>query len=114
MASPTNTQDLNIDTSIGLDLLLVGITKLSDILSCYFSIRDVDVLWGDVNVLEEIVVHVVVVGVGVGGLDGVVFVQVESHHILKTELPTLMETDEFSVDTKRAAAGGQAEYTGLS
>lgn len=114
MSCPSNPQNLYIDSAIGLDLLLVAITEFGDILSGYFSIGDVDILWRDVDVPEEIMVHIVVVGVGVGSLDGVVLVQVESDHVLEAELATLVEADEFSVDTKRTAAGGQAQDAGLS
>lgn len=114
MSCPSNSQNLYINPSISLDLLLISITKFGDILSWYFSIGNVDILGGDVDVFEQIVVHVLVVGVGVGRLDGVVFVQVESNHILEAELPALMETDEFFVDAKGTAAGGQAEDTGVS
>jgi hypothetical protein len=61
MASPANTQYLNINPSISLDLFLIIGTKLDHILSLDFSIRNVDVFFGYVDVIEEMVVHVVVV-----------------------------------------------------
>lgn len=74
MSSPSNTQYLDIDSSISFDLFLIISTKLDHILSLDFSIRNVNIFFGYVDVIEEVIVHVVVVGLGVIILDGIVFI----------------------------------------
>jgi hypothetical protein len=74
VASPADTQDLNINTSIFFDLLFIVSAKLDYIFSFDLSVGDIDAFLGDVNVIEEMVVHVVVVGLWVIIFDGVVFI----------------------------------------
>lgn len=74
MSSPANTQYLNIDSPIGFDLFLIIGAKLHHILSDYFSIRNVNVFFGYVDVIEEIVVHVIVVWLRVIIFDRVVLI----------------------------------------
>ncbi len=74
VTSPADPQDLNINTSILFDLFLIISTKLYYIFSFDFSIRNIDVFLGDVNVIEEMMVHVVVVGLRVIIFDRIVFV----------------------------------------
>ena len=106
MTSPTNSQYLNIDPSISLDLFLIIRTKLYHILSFYLSIWNVNVFFGYVDMIEEMVVHVVVVRLRVIIFDRIVFIKVECHHIFKTEIAVFVQTNEFSVDANGSAPCG--------
>jgi hypothetical protein len=61
MSRTSNTQQLNIDASIGIDLLFVLLAELGDLPSLELSIGNVDVFSGNVDVVEKVEVHVVVV-----------------------------------------------------
>ncbi len=114
MACSTNTQDLDINASVGFDLFLIAIAEFSHLLPLYFSIGNVDVFRGDIYMFEEIVVHVIVVRVRITGLDGIVLVQVESYHIFEAKLTTLMEADELPIDPQGTTASGKSEDAGVS
>ncbi len=65
VAGPSNTQDLNVDSTKRLDFLFVIFTELSYLSSFDFSIWNVDVLFGNVDMLEEVVPHVEIIWFGV-------------------------------------------------
>ena len=64
--------------------------------------------------VEEVVVHVVVVGLSVVPLDRVVLIEVESHHVLEAQFPRAVQPDQLLVHPDRSAAGRQPEHEGLS
>ena len=61
VTGPSNTQDLNVDSTKRLDFLFVIFTELSYLSSFDFSIWNVDVLFGNVDMLEEVVPHVEII-----------------------------------------------------
>lgn len=107
VSSSTDTQNLYVYSSIRFDLFLIVGTKLGDVLSFYFSIWNIDICRGNVDVFEQILVHVVMIRVGVAWFYGIVFVQVERHHILKTQLSVLVKSDKFSIDSQGTASRGK-------
>lgn len=109
VTSAANAQNLNIYPSIGLDLVLIVRTKLNHILSPDLAIGNVDIFPGNVDVVEEVVIHVVIVRLGVVVLDGIVLVQVESDHPLKTQLSVFVQTHQLPVNSDRSAPRGQAQ-----
>ena len=84
MSCPSNTQDLNIDPPIRFDFMLIICTKLSDFWPIDLSIRNVNIFLGDVYVVEEVDVHVIVIGFGVVVGYWIIFIQIESHHVFKS------------------------------
>ena len=61
MASPSDTENLNVDASVRLDFLFIILAEFGDFGSFDFSVGNIDVFFGNVNVLEEIVPHVKIV-----------------------------------------------------
>jgi hypothetical protein len=62
-----------------------------------FAVRYVYVGFGDVYVVEEVVVHVMVIALFVGFLDGVVFVKVESGYLRKIDKSGAVHTHKFGI-----------------
>lgn len=90
MSWSPNTKDLKVNSSELFDFLFIIPTELGDLASLNLSVRDVDVFSGDVDVIEEVVVHVIVVGLGVGPFDGVVLIEVERYDVFKTDFSILI------------------------
>lgn len=98
--SSSNAQNLQVDSSIGLDFLFIVGTELDDSRSFDLAVRNIDVFLGDVNMIEEVVVHVVIVGFWVVFLDGVVFIQVEGNYVLETHLSIAIHADELTINSQ--------------
>ena len=73
------------------------------------AIEDVDVLFLDVNVVEEVVPHEGMVALGVVHIEANVLVHVEGHHILEAQHSALVEFRQVLVESKGGTAGGAAE-----
>ena len=114
VTSAANAQNLNIDSSIRFDLVLIVRTKLDHTLSADLPIGNVDVFAGNVDVVEEVVIHVVIVRLGVVVPDGIVLVQVESDHLLKTQLAVFVQTHQLPVNSDGSAPRGQTQNEDLT
>ena len=61
MACPSNAQYLQIDTTVVFYFFLIVFAELRNLLSWKLPIRNVDILWGDVHMVEQVLPHVVIV-----------------------------------------------------
>lgn len=114
MSSPSDSEDLQVDASIELNLLLVVLAELYDRFPRDLAVGDVDVLSRDIDVVEQVQIHVVVVGLGVVALDRIVLVQIEGHYVLETELASLVHLHQLAVNCNWCAPRGQSQHEGLS
>ena len=114
MSRSANTQKLDINSPVRINFFLVIQTKFSDVFSANLSVRDVDVLSGDVDVVEKIEIHVVVVRFRVALQYREVLIQVEGYHVLKTESLFLVHSDQLFVNSEGSTPGGQTQHAGLS
>lgn len=89
VASPPNTQHLQIYSPVAFYLLLVSLTELPNFFFGKLTIGDVYVFFGDVDVVEQVIPHKVIVTLDVVLGDRVVLVQVKGHHILEGYLSLL-------------------------
>jgi hypothetical protein len=77
--APSDPQELEVDAPGAPDRLLVGLAIPIQVVAGDGAVGDVDVLRGNVDVLEEVLPHETDVAVGAVRLHGVVLVQVEGH-----------------------------------
>ena len=113
MSRPPNAKQLDVDSSEGIDFFLVLETELGHIFSGNFSIWNIDVFPGDINMVEKVEVHVVVVGFRVIIGNWEILVQIEGHHILEAQTFFLVHPDQLLIDSQGSAASGQTQYAGL-
>ncbi len=83
VSSSSNTKDLDVDTSIGLNFLLIIFTELCHLWSFDLSIRYVDIFLGNINVLEKIVPHVKVVWFRIVMFYWVIFIKIKGDDVFK-------------------------------
>ena len=83
MPSPTDAEYLQVDSPITLYLFLVILAVGGDLIPVDFSVRDICVLERDVDVVEEVVFHVVIVALWVFTGNRVVLIEVEGDHVLE-------------------------------
>lgn len=114
MSCTSNTKNLYIDSSIWLDLAFIICAKLHNCLSWDFAIGDIDILLRNVDMVEKMVVHVVVVGLSIIVLDWVVLVEIEGHHIFEAQLSWTIKTNQLLIDLNWSATGCKAKHKDLS
>ena len=108
MAVPSDPQDLQIDPATFDDPLLVPLAERLVIIGR--SGGDVDVLLGDVDVLEQILVHEVVVALRMPLRQTHVLVQVEGGDLREIQALILVESHQFLIQPQRGGAGSQAQH----
>lgn len=62
MSCSADAQDLQINPSIAINFLLIVLTVLCYFFSGHLTIWNVDIFLRDVDVIEKVVAHVVIVG----------------------------------------------------
>jgi hypothetical protein len=113
VSSSPDSQYLDIYPSVRLHFLLVIPAVLYHVFSLDLAIRNIDILFRDINVVEEVMVHIIVVGLCVVVLDGIVLVQIESYHILEAELAILMHEDELFIHPNWSTPCCQSQHKGF-
>lgn len=73
------------------------------------AVEDMDVLFLDVDVVEEVIPHEAVVALGMIDGKAYIFVHIEGHYILKREDSFLIELYQVLVEAERGAAGGTSQ-----
>ena len=99
-----------IDSAVRRDLFLVTSALCLEILS--HTVKNVDILCGNVYMIEEVVVHEVPVALVVILGKTNVFVHIEGNYVLEGNLTLLIHLDELLVNSERRRAGGKAEDEG--
>jgi len=97
VSSSTHTEDLNVDSSIREYFFLIVRTEIDDFSSIDLSVRNVDVFFGNIDVIKKMVVHVVVVRLFIVFLNRIVLIEVECHHILETKLTLFVKSYQFTI-----------------
>ena len=98
VSSPSNAKNLNINSAKRLDFLFIIFTELRHLSSFDFSVWNVDVLFGNVDMLEEIVPHVKIIWFRVVVQDGVIFIEIKSNHVLEWKSFFFVESYQLSVN----------------
>lgn len=97
MASPSDAQHLQIYSSVAFYFFLISFTELSDLFLGEFAIWDVNVFFGNIDVVEQVLSHEVVVALNIILGDRVVLVQVKGHHILEGYLSLLAHSHQLLI-----------------
>ena len=107
VAVNTGAAEEQVDATVGSDLRFV---------TCAFgfqisrhTVKNVHVLFRDVDVVEEIVMHEEPVALMMGLRQADVFVHVERHDVLEADFSGLVVFDEALIDAERGGAGREAE-----
>ena len=97
MSVGTNTANEQVDTTSLLNHLLVMCTLSFQILGV--AVQDVDILFGDVDMVEQVASHkrVITLGVFLGQVD--ILVHVERHHVLKGHTAFLVSFNKTGIHT---------------
>lgn len=73
------------------------------------AVRDVDLVGGDVDGVEEIFVHIMVVALVASGVERVVFVEVKGGDLAEVDFAGFVAFDDFGVGAEWGATGGESE-----
>ena len=98
-----------IDSSIAFYFIFVIGTEFGHFVSGDLSVWNVNVFFGNVDVVEEVRLHVIVVGFDVVVLDWIVLIQVKCHYVFERKLFFFMHSDQLFVDHKRCASSSKSE-----
>ena len=110
VAIHTGTAQEQVDAAVGSDLVLVALALSLQVSS--HAVEDVDILSGDIDVVEEVVVHEVPVALVMLAGQTNVLVHIEGYHILEGDLAGLILLDQALVNTQRRGTGGQTQDEG--
>src|SRR5262249_34203651 len=97
VAGTADAEHLQVDTAGAANLLLVAGTVILGLVDGDGAVRNVNVLRGDVDVVEERLLHPAPVTLRVVRLHGEVFVEVERHHAREVQVRLPMKADQFTV-----------------
>ena len=100
-----------VDASCCLNGFLVVLALCLQVLG--IAIEDMDVLFLNVDVVEEVVPHEAMIAFGVLFGEVHVLVHVERDHVLERYLAGLVHGNQFSVHSQRGTAGWATEFKGL-
>ena len=112
VAGAADAEDLHVDAAGLLDEQLVPRAVVLGLLRRRGAGGDVDVLVGDVDVVEERLPHPAVVGVRVVGRHRVVFVEVEGDDAGEVQAVLAVQPDQLAVQPDGGGAGRQAQDGG--
>ena len=102
------TAEEQINAAQGRDLVLITLALCLEIL-CH-TVENVDVLCGNVDVVEEIIVHEVPVALVMLAGQTYVLVHIEGHNVLEGDLARLIHFNESLVNAKGRRARGKTEH----
>lgn len=105
MSSSANTENLEVETSESGNLLFVVLAELVDLRLLQSTVRNIDIFLWNINMVEEMVFHVLIIALESCFGDWVVLIEVEGDHVLERESLFLVKSDEFHVDSFRGGAG---------
>ena len=103
VAVNTGAAQKQVDAAVGSDLILVTLALGFQILS--HAVEDVDVLSGNVDVVEEIIVHEVPVALVMLTGQADILVHIEGNNILKGYFASLILLNQALVNTQRGRTG---------
>ena len=106
VAIAADAKDLEIDAAEGGDLIIILI-HVSDIIANAFE----DVGFGliDIDMIEEVIVHEITIGLVMGALEADVFVEVEGGDVFEADASFFVGLHHIGVDLKRGGSGGKAQ-----
>ena len=112
MTIGTDTAEEEMNTANIFDLLLITCTLGSEVGS--ITVEDIDVLFADVDMREEVIPHEAVIALRMlfGQVD--ILVHIESDYIAEGNLAGLVQFDQFAVHTEGRRAGRQTQYKRLA
>ncbi len=114
MSVATNPRQEQLDPAVRFDLLLVLVALRDQILG--HAVKNVHILLGNVNVLEEMGVHKGVVGLRVVVREADILVHVERDNVLEGNTSLLVQLHEpgkwvgFINDKKKKKKGSEEKY----
>jgi len=97
MPSPSNPQNLYIYAPISSYFLLILQTEISDLFSTDFSIGNIDIFPRDINMVEQVKIHIVVVRLTICFRDWEILIQVESDHVFETHLSAFIHSYQLTI-----------------
>ncbi len=114
VARAADAENLEVEAATGLDLVFVGLAVGRNLLGGERAAGEVHVLGLDVDVIEQVGVHEVPVGLHVLMGQARVLVEVEGRHVGEGEALLLVEADQLGVEGQRRGARGEAQHNPLA
>lgn len=97
VASSTDSQNLNIDATIAFNFFLIFLAILGYLLSWQFSIRNIYILWQNVDMIKQILSHVKVIALSVCLQNRIILIKIKCDHILKGNFFFIIKSYELFV-----------------
>ncbi len=110
MAGLADAEYLEVDPAGLADGLLIPGRVAGHVLPLDVPAGDVDLGGSDVDVVEQVLVHVAVVRMDAAGRHRVIFIEVEGLDVLERQPFLAVHPDELAVDTDRCRTGGESQY----
>ncbi len=112
VSGATDAENLQVDAARPSNLLFVADAIVLGVFGVDGAIGHIDVLWRNVDVIEERLLHPTAIALGVVRLHGEVFVEVEGDDVREVEVGLAVQANEFAVQADGRGAGWQAENGG--
>src|SRR5687767_11700443 len=110
MPGAADAQDLEIDSAGGPDAFLVMPAMRVDLTERHGAVGQVNVGTRDVDVVEEMHPHELVIALRVGRLQRIVFVEIERDDVREAQVLFVVNADELRVYADRSRSGGKPEH----
>src|SRR5690606_33925699 len=114
MPCPANAQQLKVQSACGFYLRFVCFAILLQLVWRDRAIRNMDIFRFDVHMIEQMLVHEIMIALDIVPFHRVVFIQIEGDHILETEALLPMHADELLIYPDRGRTCRKTKYTSLS
>ena len=110
VAGAADSQDLQVNAPGGSHGLFITFATRKNLLHGYGPIRHVDLVGGDVDVVEQLRVHEMPVALRVVAPEAEVFIEIERHDVCETQPLLLVQSDQFPVKWHRSRTRCQTEH----
>ena len=110
MPRPTDAEELKIDPPGLGDLFLVPLAGGGDFPAGNRAVRDMDLAFRDVEMIEQMLAHKAAIAPRVVRRNRVIFIEVEGDDVAKAQAFLAMETRQFLVDKNRRRSRGQSQH----
>lgn len=114
IADAADTEQHDVDAAEGLDALLIEAAELLHLVLSDATIEGIDVLCGNIHLVEEALAELVNAADGAVGLKREILVGIEHDNILEAHLLFVVKADELIVDGREALSGTEAQHAVLA
>ncbi len=104
MPSSTNTKYLKIDSSIRFNLFFILRAIFRYLTPLNLTIRQIYVFRQNINMLKEVLMHIVMIWFWISRLKRIVFIKIKGDHILEAYFSIFVHSNQLTIDIKRTTS----------